>query len=54
MKRILTSSSSELLLYVTFWHKWCTNDDIRVGMIGHGVLLKAFSFARQIRGSGHV
>ena len=29
-------------------------DDVRVGMIGHGGLLRAFSFARPIRGSGHV
>ena len=28
--------------------------DVRVGVIGHGWLLRAFSFARPIRGSGHV
>ena len=27
---------------------------MRVGVIGHGGLLRAFSFARPIRGSGHV
>ena len=27
---------------------------MRVGLIGHGGLLRAFSFARPIRGSGHV
>ena len=26
--------------------KWCTDDDVRVGVIGHGGLLRAFSFAR--------
>ena len=30
----------------------CTDDDVRVGMIGHGGLLSAFSFPRPIRGSG--
>ena len=30
------------------------SDDVRVGVIGHGGLLRAFSFARPIRGSGHV
>ena len=34
--------------------KRCTYDDVRVGVIGHGGLLRAFSFARPIRGSGHV
>ena len=34
--------------------KRCTDDDVRVGVIGHGGLLRAFSFARPIRGSGHV
>ena len=29
-------------------------DDVRVGVIGHGELLRAFSFARPIRGSEHV
>ena len=28
-----------------------TDDDVRVGVIGHGGLLRAFSFARAIRGS---
>ena len=27
---------------------------VRVGVIGHGGLLRAFSFARPIRGSRHV
>ena len=30
------------------------DDDVRVGVIGHGGLLRAFSFARPIRGSWHV
>ena len=30
-----------------------TDDDVRVGVIGHGGLLRACSFARPIRGSGH-
>ena len=39
---------------VNWWDEWCTDDDVRVGVIGHGGLLRAFSFARPIRGSGHV
>ena len=31
-----------------------TDDDERVGVIGYGGLLRAFSFAHSIRGSGHV
>ena len=31
-----------------------TDDDVRVGVIGHGGLLRAFSFARPISGYGHV
>ena len=33
--------------------KLCTDDDVRVGVTGHGGLLRAFSFARPITGSGH-
>ena len=29
--------------------KCCTDDDVRVGVIGHGGLLRAFSFALPIR-----
>ena len=32
----------------------CTDDDVRVGVIGHGGLFRAFYFARPMRGSGHV
>ena len=32
----------------------CTDDDVRVGVMGHGGLLRAFSFTHPIRGSGHV
>ena len=39
---------------VNWWDEWCTDDDVRVGVIGYGGLLRAFSFARPIRGSGHV
>ena len=28
--------------------KRCTDDDVRVGVIGHGGLLRAFSFARPL------
>ena len=31
-----------------------TDHEVRVGVIGHGGLLRVFSFARTIRGSGHV
>ena len=31
-----------------------TDDDVRVGLIGHGGLLKVFFFTLPIRGSGHV
>ena len=31
-----------------------TDDDVRVGVIGQGGLLRAFFFSRPIRGSGHV
>ena len=31
-----------------------SDDDVRVGVIGHGGLLRAFFFAHPIRGSGHV
>ena len=30
--------------------KWCTDDNVRVGVIGHGGLLRAFSFARPYKG----
>ena len=33
---------------------YSTDDDVRVGVIRHGGLLEAFTFARPIRGSGHV
>ena len=39
---------------VNWWDEWCTDDDVGVGVIGHGELLRAFSFARPISGSGHV
>ena len=29
---------------VNWWDEWCTDDDVRVGVIGHGELLRAFSF----------
>ena len=31
-----------------------TDGGVRVGVLVHGGLLRAFSFARLIRGSGHV
>ena len=37
---------------VNWWDEWCTDDNVRVGMIGHGELLRTFSFSRPITGSG--
>ena len=39
---------------VNWWDEWCTDDDVRVRVIGYGGLLRAFSFVLPIRGSGHV
>ena len=46
------------ILYQTYWNwtvtEWCTDAYVRVGVIRHVGLLRAFPFACPIKGSGHV